>query len=116
LHLIRIEAQQPHQAFIRQQDVLGGQHALHAPDATHNREQHEIEERDQGSLTVVRIQGFQERPGADLTDVLEQLVEESRFVQGMDTIDRSALVHFQRHPPVVPGGCPPARNLSQTGP
>jgi hypothetical protein len=80
LHLHRMEPQQRHQGFVRQQHIVHRQLALHAAHAAHDGHQDELDEEVQSSLSVVRVQLLKQMPGAYLANVLEQLIEERCFL------------------------------------
>jgi hypothetical protein len=92
---------------------MGGQHALHATDAPHDRHQDELQERVDRTLAVLWLESQKERPETDLTEVVEHLVEEGHLVEGMHTIDGSGLVEFLSNLAVVTRRGLPVGDLGQ---
>ena len=66
------------------------------------------------TLSRRRIKRLQKSPGADLADVLEELVEERRLVDRMDLIDLARFVQLRCHLAVVTRRRLPARHLCQS--
>ena len=56
LNLSRIETDHPHECFVCQQQLVGGQHALYATHTAYDRQQYELDERIQRPLTVTGVE------------------------------------------------------------
>ena len=116
LDLGRIEPEHSHQGFVRQQHLPRGEHALDSAHAAHDREQDELDERVQRPCPLFRVQLFQQLPGTDLPEVVEQLVEEGRLVERVDLIHRPRLLQPFRHCRVVACRRLPSGQLRQPRP
>jgi hypothetical protein len=108
-----IEPTHAHEQFVGQQEIAYFFHGFDGTDNSHEKDKHQLEERDIFSLLFFGIKMFQERKDFDLLQVIEKGVKQGCFIHGINYVHLMAMEEMTCDFRIIPFSGMPEQSITE---